>query len=155
MQARNHTWFYSCYNTLLMFCFHFKKSSKASWAKKNDWKLNKHWSFGWNNERGFRLSCRSLRTTNCLSSFTKSNFPSFLLSLLLFYVNFIMYSFQWWNDDGKNFRREELFFFPDRFFFPIHISEKRTIREMKSSCHQRRQQTNNFLFSLSLSRSLY
>lgn len=125
--AKYHTLFCSCYNPLLIFFYYHHKL--FSWERRKmiaQMKARRALSFAFSWQRwGWRgKGLRFLRTTNCLSSFTKSNFPS-VRSALLFYVNPIMYSFQRGKtlaERQKMWREELLLLFLEWFsFFSLHI----------------------------------
>lgn len=123
--AKYHTLFCSCYNPLLIFFYYHHKL--FSWERRKmiaQMKARRALSFAFSWQRwGWRgKGLRFLRTTNCLSSFTKSNFPS-VRSALLFYVNPIMYSFQRGKTlaERQKMWREELLFLEWFSFFSLFI----------------------------------
>lgn len=158
--AKNHTLFCSCYNPLLIFFYYHHKlcwgrKSEADWVEKNDCSDESS------------TSTEALLRKGLCFLFTRFAPPTVLVvsreiillpfgSALLFYVNLVMNSFQRRvaKTMGKEMFAELFLLFVSRMtfflFFLFFNIFARITTEMKSSCHQRRHQTNISCFCLQI-----
>lgn len=122
--VKYHTLFCSCYNPLLIFFIitihHLKLCEKAT-SERNDVADESSTRTELLTPRE-KVFTRFAPPTVSVVSRKVILLPSFrFASVLLFYVNLIMYSFQRGKDDGKKLWQEELLFpdrtFPSRFLF--------------------------------------